>query len=62
MNTLTKYHSLLPIHVQKELQQAAAIDPKVPASDSRRRTTALEDVLDRARLFNPERFKPEPKE
>lgn len=57
-----EYHSLLPIHLQQELKQAAAIDPKQAASCSRSRTTALEDVLERARRYNPNRFKPEEKE
>lgn len=51
--------ALLPTYVREALQEAARIDPKIPAGDSYRRTRAIEVVIARARLRYPHLFKPE---
>lgn len=56
----TPFNNILPFGVQRDLMQAAAVDPHLPPGESISRTLELDHAIARARLRYPKHFTPEP--
>lgn len=52
----SRYHTVLPLHAQDMLREAAMVHPKTPPGESRERTITLNHTIRKIKNTYPQHF------